>query len=166
MSNLWFLWFLQECHRNCWELKLVIAHSGQPWVESLTRSLFGFWRPRYAFDARCTLALWVDIEARSELVTCTGQPWIRWSIAWHDASQLVQFGIGGGCLTRSRPTILFAILQPVKRSILAIGRSFVQQRASSLDLTHHLTDRSLLLVGRVDASKSNIDHSFISHKDS
>jgi hypothetical protein len=23
MSNLWFLWFLQECHRNSWELKLA-----------------------------------------------------------------------------------------------------------------------------------------------
>jgi hypothetical protein len=33
---------------------------------------------------------------------CTGQPPLRWSVAGHDASQLVQFGISDGCPTRSR----------------------------------------------------------------
>jgi hypothetical protein len=42
MINLWFLWFLQECQRNCWELKLTIAHSGQPWLESLALGCLGF----------------------------------------------------------------------------------------------------------------------------
>jgi hypothetical protein len=40
MINLWFLWFLQECHRNCWELKLAIGHFRQPWLESLTEAVW------------------------------------------------------------------------------------------------------------------------------
>jgi hypothetical protein len=39
MSNLWILWFLQECHRNCWELKLAHVHFRQPWLESWRGSL-------------------------------------------------------------------------------------------------------------------------------
>jgi len=49
MSNLWFLWFLQECHRNSWELKLVIVHFRQPRIESLALGCLDF-------DARYTLA--------------------------------------------------------------------------------------------------------------
>ena len=40
MINLWFLWFLQECQRNCWELKLVIVHFRQPRLESLTEAVW------------------------------------------------------------------------------------------------------------------------------
>ncbi|MEG3959513.1 hypothetical protein [Microcoleus sp. herbarium2] len=40
MSNLWFLWFLQECQRNCWELKLAIVHFRQPRLESLTEAVW------------------------------------------------------------------------------------------------------------------------------
>ena len=61
MSNLWFVWCLQECQRNCWELKLAIGHFRQPWLESLTLGCLDFDRTVF------TLA-WVDIEARSELV--------------------------------------------------------------------------------------------------
>jgi hypothetical protein len=42
MSNLWFLWFLQECHRNSWELKLVIVHFRQPRIESLALGCLDF----------------------------------------------------------------------------------------------------------------------------
>jgi hypothetical protein len=42
MSNLWFLWFLQECHRNCWELELAHAHSGQLRGESLALGCLDF----------------------------------------------------------------------------------------------------------------------------
>ena len=40
MINLWFLWFLQKCHRNCWELKLAIVHFRQPRLESLTEAVW------------------------------------------------------------------------------------------------------------------------------
>ncbi len=61
MSNLWFLWFLQECHRNCWELKLAIAHSRKPWLESLTEAV-------WTLIELCLTRASVDIEARSEPV--------------------------------------------------------------------------------------------------
>ena len=63
MINLWFLWFLQECHRNCWELKLAIGHFRQPWLESLALG---------CLDKDRTVLLPVDIEARSEPVGVQG----------------------------------------------------------------------------------------------
>jgi hypothetical protein len=87
MINLRFLWFLQKCHRNCWELKLAHAHSGQPRGESLTGSL--------DFDARCTLARVSRYWSQERASWCTGLSPLRWSVAGHDASQLVQFGISG-----------------------------------------------------------------------
>jgi hypothetical protein len=65
MSNLWFLWFLQECHRNSWELKLAHAHSGQPRLESLTKAV-------WTLIELCLTRAWVDIEARSEPVGVQG----------------------------------------------------------------------------------------------
>jgi hypothetical protein len=41
MSNLWFLWFLQECHEELLGVEVSSRHSGQPWLESLTLGLFG-----------------------------------------------------------------------------------------------------------------------------
>ena len=113
MSNLWFLWFLQECHRNCWELKLAIVHSGKPWLESLALGCLDF--DRTVLDASVS-RYWSQEQAS----WCTGSPPLPWSRASHDAFELMQFGIGGGCPTRSRPAILFAILQPVKMSMLAV----------------------------------------------
>jgi hypothetical protein len=40
MIDLWFLWFLQKCHRNCWELELAHVHFRQPWLESLTEAVW------------------------------------------------------------------------------------------------------------------------------
>lgn len=115
-SRIWALFanlgFLQDCDENSWKLKLAHAHSGQPRRESLMGSL--------DFDARCTLARVSRYWSQERASWCTGQPPLRWSVAGYDAFELVQFGIGGGCLTRSRRAILFAILQPVKMSMLAV----------------------------------------------
>ena len=61
MINLWFLWFLQKCHRNCWELKWVHAYSGKPRLESLALGCLDF-------DRTVLTLTWVDIEAKSEPV--------------------------------------------------------------------------------------------------
>jgi hypothetical protein len=95
MINLWFLWFLQECQRNCWELKLVIVHFRQPWLESLALGCLDF--DRTVLDASVSRS-WSQERA----CWCTRQPWLRRSVAGHDTSQLVQFGIGGGHQELSR----------------------------------------------------------------
>jgi hypothetical protein len=77
---------------------------------------------------------------------------------------LVLFGIGDGCPLLLRLALLFFISQPVKMSMLAV---MIVRPTASIELGLNSSFRlTLLLVGRVDASKSNIDHSFISHKDS
>ncbi len=54
----------------------------------------------------------VALEARSEPVGVQHNR-LYGSVAGHDTSQLVQFGIGGGRPTRDRaPAILFAQKQP------------------------------------------------------
>jgi hypothetical protein len=49
-----------------------------------------------------------------------GSPPLRWSVAGHDTSQLVLFGIGGGGQELSRLALLFLISQPVKMSMLGV----------------------------------------------
>jgi len=94
MINLWFLWFLQECHRNCWELKLAHGHFRQPRLESLALGSLNF--DKTVLDASVS-RYWSQERA----CWCTGQPPLRWSVAGHDALELVLFGIGGGRPTRS-----------------------------------------------------------------
>ena len=65
MINLWFLWFLQECHRNCWELKLAIGHFRQPRLENRAGAV-------WTWIELCLTLAWVNIEARSEPVGVQG----------------------------------------------------------------------------------------------
>jgi len=61
MSNLWFLWFLQECYENSCNLELAHAHSGQLRGESLTEAV-------WTLIELCLTRAWVDIQAKSEPV--------------------------------------------------------------------------------------------------
>src|SRR4028119_355012 len=61
MINLWFLWFLQKCHRNCWELKLAIGHFRQPRLENRAEAV-------WTWIELCLTLAGANIDSRSEPV--------------------------------------------------------------------------------------------------